>query len=311
MLELVFVKGGWVMVPIMALSIYALAVVFYKFYQFRVSGAFNRAFIAPAMQLMRREAYPEAVAMLAAQKGPIARVMQTAMEVVLNRDIKRHTKEAEIARVGAGELRIMESHMRGLEMVYTAAPLLGLLGTVLGMVSAFAKLAAVGSRVDPSILAGGIWEALITTVGGLCVAVPALMAYYWLDSIIERVRANMRDTATQILALDDYFERDERSNEEEFAQPEHEPETLSRLTPPKQHYAKPARQKPARATAAQTARKNGDSRMSLFSLAAVPETPEPKHQEAAPAAVIEEAPAPAQTSATSTLHLLSPTYTKF
>lgn len=309
MLELVFVKGGWVMVPIMALSIYALAVVFYKFYQFRNLGVFNRAYIEPAMQLMRREAYPEAVAMLGGQKGPVARVMQTALEMVLNRDLKRGTKEAEIARVGAGELRIMESHMRGLEMVYTAAPLMGLLGTVLGMVSAFAKLAAVGSRVDPSILAGGIWEALITTVGGLCVAVPALIAYYWLDSIIERVRANMRDTSTQIIALDDYLSRDE-----EESQPEHEPETIARLSPPKQHFAKPARQKQAPRQSAQP-RKNGDSRMSLFSLAAVPEKPEAKAEEAPVARAAEEAqgaaPQPQQGSATSTLHLLSPTYTKF
>lgn len=199
MLELVFVKGGWVMVPITALSIYALAVVFFKIYQFRTGGVFNRTFIDPSMQLMRREAFPEALAMLVAQKGPVARVMQTSLEMVLNRDIKRSTKEAEIARVGAGELRRIESHMRGLELAYTAAPLLGLLGTVLGIIVAFEKLASVGSRVDPSILAGGIWEALITTVGGLLVAVPSLVAYYWFDSIIERVRANMRDTSTQIM----------------------------------------------------------------------------------------------------------------
>ena len=308
MLELVFVKGGWVMVPISALSIYALAVVFFKFYQFRTGGVFNRAFIDPSLQLMRREAFSEAHAMLVAQKGPVARVMQTSLEMVTNRDLKRGTKEAEVARVGAGELRQMEAHMRGLEMAYTAAPLLGLLGTVLGIIIAFEKLASVGSRVDPSILAGGIWEALITTVGGLVVAVPALVAYYWFDSIIERVRANMRDTSTQIMALEDYFSAEEEQHT--AVQPELEPELLTRLTPPKQHYAKPAaqpRQKAPRAPAS-AARKNGDSRMSLFSLAAVPETPakeEPVH-------VAAEEPAPQQAqSATSTLHLLSPTYTKF
>lgn len=310
MLELVFVKGGWVMVPITALSIYALAVVFYKIYQFRTGGVFNRAFVEPSLQLIRREAFPEAHAMVSAQKGPLARVMQSSLEMLMNRDLKRGTKEAEISRVGSGELRQIESHMRGLEMAYTAAPLLGLLGTVLGIIVAFEKLASVGSRVDPSILAGGIWEALITTVGGLIVAVPALIAYYWFDSIIERVRANMRDVSTQILGLEDYIAAAEE--EQQPVQPELEPELLTRLSPPKQHYAKPAqaaRPKAQRAPAS-AARKNGDSRMSLFSLAAVPEAPA-KEEPARMAAVVEEPEQVQSSSATSTLHLLSPTYTKF
>jgi len=92
-------------------------------------------------------------------------------------------------------------------------PLLGLLGTVIGMIAAFAKLSEAGTRVDPSQLAGGIWQALITTVGGLIVAVPAMAAYYLIDSIIERVRATMRDVTVQILALEDNYIKNEREQE--------------------------------------------------------------------------------------------------
>lgn len=337
MLELVIVKGGWVMAPILALSVYALAVIFYKLYQFKQLGVFSRGFVEPALQLVHRAAYPEAISLLAGQKSPLARVMRHAIELLLNRELRRTTKEAEIARVGTGELRRMETHLRGLEMAYSAAPLLGLLGTVLGMVTAFSKLAAVGSRVDPSILAGGIWEALITTVAGLIVAVPALVAYYWFDSVVERMRANMQDIATQILALEDLFLNEEKAAEEAPAMPP------LLMTPPKAHYAKPAmasrskaamRKEPRKSAAsptqnngvehamvAEVATKEEAPRMSLFSLQPQ-EKPAPvtgKDKEKAPVAAkaavtmasASVEPAPAAKKETSTLHLLSPTYTKF
>ena len=103
--------------------------------------------------------------------------------------------------------------MRGLEMAATTAPLIGLMGTVIGMIKSFGKLSEAGSRIDPSMLAGGIWEALATTAGGLMVAIPALAAYYIIDSIVERVRATMRDVTIQVLALEDMFIRYEREQE--------------------------------------------------------------------------------------------------
>jgi biopolymer transport protein ExbB len=76
--------------------------------------------------------------------------------------------------------------MRPLEVIASTAPLLGLFGTVLGMIAAFAQLEAAGSRVDPAILSGGIWEALLTTALGLAVAIPTLAAVNWIDRRIER-----------------------------------------------------------------------------------------------------------------------------
>ncbi len=217
MLDLIFVKGGFVMYVIVALSIYVLAINFYKGYQFVTGGVFNTQFIDRVMALIKRGELSDASGLLAREPGPIARIMRVSVLSVMNRDITMKSREAEISRVGSGELRYLESHMRGLEMASSVGPLLGLLGTVIGMVEAFAKLSEAGTRVDPSQLAGGIWQALIATVGGLIVAVPAMASYYLIDSIVERVRATMRDVTIQILALEDIYIKNEREQEKREA----------------------------------------------------------------------------------------------
>lgn len=217
MFDLIFVKGGFTMYVIVSLSIYVLGVMLFKAYQFSTSGTFNTAFIDRVMVHVKRGELTDASQLLAREKGSIARIMRVAIECVMNREMTIKSRESEIARVGSAELRYLESHLRGLEMSSSIGPLLGLLGTVVGMVHAFAKLSEAGSRVDPSMLAGGIWQALIATVGGLVVAVPAMAAFYLIDSLIERVRATMRDVTIQILALEDMFMRNEREQEKREA----------------------------------------------------------------------------------------------
>ena len=205
--------GGVVMVILGGLSIYALSVILYKVYQFTSANMFSTPFVAPVMASVQKGEVTEALARLKPARGPVARVMRTALECVRNREISMRSREAEIGRVGAQEVHALESHMRGLEMVATTAPLLGLLGTVIGMVSAFSQLSSAGGRVDPSLLAGGIWEALLTTVGGLIVAIPAVAAYYIIDSFIEKVRTQMKDSAVQILSLEDMFLKNDKEQE--------------------------------------------------------------------------------------------------
>lgn len=213
MYELIFVKGGWVMYLIVALSVYTLAIIFYKAYQFINAGIFTTRYVDPVMLFVKRGEMTDAGKLLERERGPIARIMRVSIECIVNRDMSPKSREAEISRVGAGELRYLESHMRSLEVVSTIAPLLGLTGTVIGMIASFSQLSQAGSRIDPSMLAGGIWEALITTVGGLLVAVPSLAAYYIIDAQIERVRAIMRDVTVQILALEDSFIKNEKEQE--------------------------------------------------------------------------------------------------
>ena len=206
----IFHKGGFVMYALALLSVYAITVIAFKIWQFRKSNVFDRSFIEPALKEIKQGDRSKATQTLANTKGPIARIMRITFECVANREMSQKSKEAEITRVGSADIRYLESHLRGLEMLATIAPLVGLLGTVIGMITSFSKLSLSGTRVDPTMLAGGIWEALLATAGGLAVAIPALAAHYIFDGIIEKVRSTMKDVSVQILALEDEFRRNER-----------------------------------------------------------------------------------------------------
>jgi len=203
-------KGGVMMYVLIALSIYSLAVIIFKIIQFRKANVFDRSFIEPALKEIKDGDRFKATLTLESIPGPIARIMSVTFACVANREMSQRSKEAEITRVGSADIRYLESYLRSLEMVAMISPLTGLLGTVIGMITAFSKLSLSGTRVDPTMLAGGIWEALLTTAGGLAVAIPALAAHYILDGVIEKVRATMKDVSVQILALEDEFRKNER-----------------------------------------------------------------------------------------------------
>jgi len=101
--------------------------------------------------------------------------------------------------LAAGQLiRRMEASLRGLATVAAVAPLLGLLGTVIGMIRAFMVIEGQGSNVSPALLAGGIWEALLTTAAGLTVAIPCLMFHNLFQGRIERVEGELSRMATEL-----------------------------------------------------------------------------------------------------------------
>lgn len=203
-------KGGVMMWVLLALSIYSLAVIIFKIVQFKKANVFDRSFIEAVLSEIKNGDRLTATTTLEKIAGPVARIMHVTFACVANREMSQKSKEAEIMRVGAADLRYLESYLRSLEMVAMVAPLIGLLGTVVGMINSFSKLSLSGTRVDPTLLAGGIWEALLTTAGGLAVAIPALAAHYILDGIVEKVRATMKDVSVQILSLEDEFRRNER-----------------------------------------------------------------------------------------------------
>ncbi|MBV8938492.1 MAG: MotA/TolQ/ExbB proton channel family protein [Alphaproteobacteria bacterium] len=203
-------KGGIMMGALIVLSIYALAVILFKLWQFANANVFDRSFIDEVLSEIKQGDRVHATQRLSSIPGPIARIMRVTFECVANRDMSSKSREAEILRVGSADIHYLESHLRGLEMTAQIAPLMGLLGTVIGLIDSFSRLGQAGTRVDPSMLAGGIWEALLTTAGGLSVAIPALAAHYIFDGIIEKVRATMKDVSVQILALEDEFRRNER-----------------------------------------------------------------------------------------------------
>lgn len=126
-------------------------------------------------------------------------MLTTALHARWRTEIEASVLREEIERQGRAALENLRSHTRILEVIATLSPLLGLFGTVLGMIDAFREMEAAGSRVDPSVLSGGIWEALLTTAFGLAVAIPATAAVNWLDRVVERVEHEMADAVTQVL----------------------------------------------------------------------------------------------------------------
>ena len=108
---------------------------------------------------------------------------------------------ASLEAAAAAEASRLRAGFRFMDLAVTAAPLLGLLGTVFGMIEAFRALEQAGSQVDPALWSGGIWEALLTTAAGLSVAIPALAAFHWFDRTLERLRFLLEDRLARLARL--------------------------------------------------------------------------------------------------------------
>jgi biopolymer transport protein ExbB len=104
----------------------------------------------------------------------------------------------ELERYALGRLHELRAFLRPLEVIATLSPLLGLLGTVLGMIVAFQQMEAAGRQVDPTVLSGGIWQALLTTAVGLAVAIPVVAVHSWLERKTDRVAHHMNDAVTRV-----------------------------------------------------------------------------------------------------------------
>ena len=175
--------GGPVVAILALLSIVTLAVTLYKLWQFRAArvGAHRR--LMQALDAWDRRDRIEAQALAGRSRSHLAPLVAAAMESTADRD-RRERIEAEAA-MSFGRL---ERGFRVLDNIAQIAPLLGLFGTVLGMIDAFRALQSAGAAVDPSILAGGIWVALLTTAAGLAVAMPTSLVLAWFEGRMARER---------------------------------------------------------------------------------------------------------------------------
>jgi len=207
-----FSRGGVVMWIIAGLSVYAIAVIILKTYHFSRVQNFNKELLDEIRGDFDIKKMQDHLAEAPLQRNIVADIMLTSFKIITTANITREAAKEEISIAGLAKLRKLESHMRGLELVANISPLLGLLGTVIGMVAAFSTIEQAGSKIDPSLLAGGIWTALLTTVAGLSVAIPALAAYYVFDSKIESIRSDMRDVSTRVLSQLDLVDKTNRSN---------------------------------------------------------------------------------------------------
>jgi biopolymer transport protein ExbB len=189
--------GGPALWVIAGLSIVTVALILWKLWRLSLMGAWRRDATEAAVDLWHRGQTDSALSSLQSRTGLRARVVKTAMQA--SRTLPAEDARDETARVARGALMDAGSGLRALDLIATIAPLVGLLGTVLGMIEAFQALQDSGARADPSALAGGIWEALLTTAAGMAVAIPASMALSWFDSINDRLAHDFDDLATRVL----------------------------------------------------------------------------------------------------------------
>lgn len=190
--------GGPIALILLLTSAYGLTVALVKFWQFRALRLGHTGFVDEVVISLQRDDEPAARARLKRSPNPIARILWTAIEAKRRWPRNESLVREEVTRVGLEELGALRSHLRSLELIAGLSPLLGLLGTVLGMIEAFRQLEGAGSRVDPALLSGGIWEALVTTAIGLAVAIPALTVYTLLDQRVERFRLAMESATTRV-----------------------------------------------------------------------------------------------------------------
>jgi biopolymer transport protein ExbB len=192
-------QGGPIMYLLLGMSVLTVAIVVYKLVQFSRLGLRGRDFVAPAMEMIREGQTDNALSLLAERRSPVARVMESSIRAGVDPEMRPIDSEAEVSRVGSESVRDLESWLRALSAIGHLAPFCGLLGTVLGMIEAFMNLQTAGSRVDPAVLSGGIWEALLTTAFGLAIAIPAMAAYFAFEGEVDRTRAAMKDASVRVL----------------------------------------------------------------------------------------------------------------
>lgn len=191
-------RGGPVLWLIALLSVLTLALILWKIWRFALVGAWSGTATQQAIALWTDGQTDAALATVAGRRSLRARLAHAAMSARLDPALTDEAAREETARVARSDLSAAREGLRALELIASIAPLLGLLGTVLGMIAAFQTLQEAGARADPAALAGGIWEALLTTAAGMAVAIPAGIALSWFDSIADRLQADMEDAATRI-----------------------------------------------------------------------------------------------------------------
>lgn len=181
--------GGPVIMILLAASVYVLAVTLFKMWQFRTAAVGRHIALREAVRGWDQGDRAGALQALSRSNSYLVPVLEMAFDSEQG-DSERLVSEAE-ARFAK-----LEGGLRALENIAQLAPLLGLFGTVLGMIEAFQALQAAGSQVDPSILAGGIWVALMTTAAGLAVAMPTSVVHSWLEGRMDAERG-IADRAIQ------------------------------------------------------------------------------------------------------------------
>ncbi len=191
-------KGGWIMIPIFLLSIIAVYVFIERYFAIRKASTEDQSFMNRVREFIHDGKIEAAIRLSQSTNTPVSRMI----EVGISR-IGRPMSDvnAAIENVGRLEIYKLERGLATLGAAAGAAPMLGFLGTVLGMIRAFYDMSMAGSTIDIGVLSNGIYTAMVTTAAGLLVGIPAFFFYNILVSKIETVVFILETRASEFMDL--------------------------------------------------------------------------------------------------------------
>ena len=192
------INGGPMLWVILAASAVAIVVFIERVLHCHRAQINSAEFLNGVRIVLKRDNVVEALSICDATPGPVARLVKTA---ILNRDFGRDRVRESLEEAGLAEVPRLEEKLNLLATIAQVAPLLGLLGTVLGMIHIFGKMEHDGLNASVQMLSGGVWEALICTAAGLAVAIPAHAGYNYLVSRVNEIVLDMEKAATEIVNI--------------------------------------------------------------------------------------------------------------
>lgn len=193
--------GGPVVVILLLMSTIATTVALLKLWQFFRARVGERQIGRQGILLLKSGQTKEALFLVRKAKGPVPQALARAIRGT-ERGLPEAKVREEVLRYGGNVLEELRGGFRILEVIATLAPLLGLLGTVIGMIDAFQQLESAGNQVNPALLSGGIWQALLTTAVGLSVAIPVVAVLNWLERRVESLAHELDNVVTQVFTED-------------------------------------------------------------------------------------------------------------
>jgi biopolymer transport protein ExbB len=189
-------KGGVLVIPIFLCSVIALAIFCERLIRFALMRSRGAGLAEKVADLLKKGEDKKAIDLATQSRSPMGRILVQAMDA---RDGDREILETVILNATDEEVRYLSAYTQALATIGNIAPILGLLGTVIGMIKAFMVIQQMGGKVNASVLAGGIWEAMLTTALGLAVALPTMVAHSYLISKIDTYEARLQKGSVTFL----------------------------------------------------------------------------------------------------------------
>jgi biopolymer transport protein ExbB len=197
-LPFILKSGGTVFLLILLAGAVAIVVFLERFFHCHRAQINSTEFLNGVRNVLRRDNVVEAISICDATPGPVARLVKTA---ILNRDNGRDRVRESLEEAGLVEVPRLEEKLNLLATIAQLAPLLGLFGTVVGLMSTFQGIQSAGPTAHAGDLADGVWKALICCAAGLAVSIPAHAAYNYLVSRVNSIVLDMERAATEIVNI--------------------------------------------------------------------------------------------------------------